>query len=98
MNAVLDELVPSTNTQVYSYSLQRDQLLAIIEGLETFKADYEEFTAALDREARVLNIPGIDGSNLDQWLGQIMDCQNVLDTSSRRSSKDYELVSARSVG
>ncbi|KAG0298057.1 hypothetical protein BGZ97_004173 [Linnemannia gamsii] len=73
---------------------QRDQLLAIIEGLETFKADYEEFTAALDREARVLNIPGIDGSNLDQWLGQIMDCQNVLDTSSRRSSKDYELVQA----
>ncbi|KAF9911112.1 hypothetical protein EC991_004666 [Linnemannia zychae] len=76
---------------------QRDQLLAIIEGLDAFKADYEEFTEALDREARVLNIPGIDGSNLDQWLGQIKDCQRVLEVSSRRSSKDYELAEQVSV-
>ncbi|KAH7053917.1 hypothetical protein BKA57DRAFT_264303 [Linnemannia elongata] len=73
---------------------QRDQLLSIIDGLDTFKADYEEFTAALDREARVLNIPGIDDSNLNQWLGQIKDCQSVLEISSRRSSKDYDLVQA----
>ncbi|KAG0283303.1 hypothetical protein BGZ96_012337 [Linnemannia gamsii] len=73
---------------------QRDQLLAIIEGLDIFKAGYEEFTVALDGEARVLNIPGIDDSNLDQWLGQIKDCQSVLDISSRQSSKDYELVQA----
>ncbi|KAF9120847.1 hypothetical protein BGW39_011043 [Mortierella sp. 14UC] len=73
---------------------QRDQLLSIIDGLDAFKADYEEFTEALDREARVLNIPGIDDTNLDQWLGQIKDCQSVLDMSSRRSSKDYELVQA----
>ncbi|KAF9149732.1 hypothetical protein BG015_008447 [Linnemannia schmuckeri] len=71
---------------------QRDQLLSIIDGLSTFKADYEEFTAALDREARVLNIPGIDDSNLDQWLEQIKACQSVLDLSTRSSSKDYELV------
>lgn len=97
-DAVLNGILSSTNTQAYPYSLQRDQLLAIIEGLDIFKAGYKEFTAALDREARVLNIPGIDDSNLDQWLGQIKDCQSVLDISSRRSSKDYELVSARCVG
>ncbi|KAG9068572.1 hypothetical protein KI688_010847 [Linnemannia hyalina] len=73
---------------------QRDQLLSIIDGLDTFKADYEEFTAALDREARVLSIPGIDDSNLNQWLGQIKDCQSVLELSSRRSGKDCELVQA----
>ncbi|KAK3804636.1 MAG: hypothetical protein JOS17DRAFT_85540 [Linnemannia elongata] len=73
---------------------QRDQLLSIIDGLDTFKADYEEFTATLDREARVLNIPGIDDTNLNQWLVQIKDCQSVLEMSSRRSSKDYELVQA----
>ncbi|KAF9104289.1 hypothetical protein BGX29_002141 [Mortierella sp. GBA35] len=73
---------------------QRDQLLSIIEGLDTFKTDYEEFTTALDREARVLNIPGVDNTNLDQWLGQIKDCQSVLDMSSRRSGKDHELVQA----
>ncbi|KAF9122580.1 hypothetical protein BGX30_001900 [Mortierella sp. GBA39] len=73
---------------------QRDQLLSITDGLDTFKADYEEFTAALDREARVLSIPGIDDSNLNQWLGQIKDCQSVLELSSRRPSKDYELVQA----
>ncbi|KAF9546563.1 hypothetical protein EC957_009641 [Mortierella hygrophila] len=73
---------------------QRDQLLSIIDGMDTFKADYEEFTAALDREARVLSIPGIDDSNLNQWLGQIKDCQSVLELSSRGSSKDYELVQA----
>lgn len=43
----------------------------------------------------MLNIPGIDDSNLNQWLEQIKDCQSVLEISSRRSSKDYELVSAR---
>ncbi|KAG0375858.1 hypothetical protein BGX24_008585 [Mortierella sp. AD032] len=73
---------------------QRDQLLSIIDGLDAFKADYEEFTAALDREARVLSIPGIDDSNLNQWLGQIKDCQSVLDMSSRQSGKDYELIQA----
>ncbi|KAG0267949.1 hypothetical protein BGZ95_002692 [Linnemannia exigua] len=73
---------------------QRDQLLSIIDGLDAFKADYEEFTAALDREARVLSIPGIDDSNLSQWLGQIRDCQSVLDMSSRQSSKDYEFIQA----
>ncbi|KAF8942974.1 hypothetical protein BGZ47_005941 [Haplosporangium gracile] len=71
---------------------QRDQLLSIIDRLDTFKAGYEEFTTALDCEARVLNIPGIDDSNLDEWLGQIKECQSVLDMSSQRSNKDYELV------
>ncbi|KAF9919942.1 hypothetical protein FBU30_010350 [Linnemannia zychae] len=71
---------------------QRDQLLSIIEGLDTIKSEFEEFTAALDSEARVLRISGIDNNNLDQWLEKINECRDVLNVSSLHSEKNYELV------
>ncbi|KAF9182466.1 hypothetical protein BGZ51_004732 [Haplosporangium sp. Z 767] len=72
--------------------LQRDQLLAIVMGVESLKDRFSEFVTALDQETRVLNIPGIEVSNLEFWLNEVQDCRKVVDMSLRRIFKDQKLV------
>ncbi|KAI7829823.1 hypothetical protein BC939DRAFT_322548 [Gamsiella multidivaricata] len=71
---------------------QRDQLMAVISGLGSFKDSYESFSATLDHESNVLSIPGIDNHNLELWQGQIRQCQTALETWSRDESKNGELI------
>ncbi|KAF9170840.1 hypothetical protein BGX21_008726 [Mortierella sp. AD011] len=63
-----------------TFGYQRDRLLEIVSGLESFKDGYENLSAALEYESNVLSIPSIDDSNLEQWLSQIQDCRSALET------------------
>lgn len=56
----------------------------IASGLELFKDEYENLSAALDYESNVLSIPAVDTSNLNQWLDQIQECRSVLAAGSKR--------------
>ncbi|KAG9325502.1 hypothetical protein KVV02_007533 [Mortierella alpina] len=71
---------------------QRDKLLTIVQGVETFKSSYEEFTSALDQEAKYLHIPAIDDSNLGLWMQQIQHCRKAVECSLEHSQKDRELL------
>ncbi|CAO3572137.1 unnamed protein product [Mortierella alpina] len=71
---------------------QRDQLLTIVEGVESFKSSYETFTSALDQEAKYLHIPAIDDSNLGSWMQQIQHCRKAIESSLKHSQKDQELL------
>ncbi|KAF9360083.1 hypothetical protein BGX34_007963 [Mortierella sp. NVP85] len=70
---------------------QRDQLMDVLAGLQTFKDGYEAFFSALDHESNVLSIPNIDDCSLRQWLDQIHDCRAVLDAWSRDSKENTKL-------
>ncbi|KAF9354860.1 hypothetical protein BGX26_007272 [Mortierella sp. AD094] len=82
------ELVELESTLGY----QRDRLMEVVSGLESFKDGYENLSAALDYESNVLSIPSIDDSNLEQWLSQIQDCRSVLETWLKGSKKKGELL------
>ncbi|KAF9940747.1 hypothetical protein BGZ67_006924 [Mortierella alpina] len=71
---------------------QRDQLLTIVQGVESFRSSYEEFTSALDQEAKYLHIPAIDDSNLGLWMRQIQHCRKAIESSLEHSQKDRELL------
>ena len=73
--------------------LQRDQLLTIVQGVESFKSSYETFTSALDQDAIYLHIPAIDDSNLGSWMQQIQHCRKAIESSLKHTQKDQELVS-----
>ncbi|KAG0252180.1 hypothetical protein BG011_007145 [Mortierella polycephala] len=72
--------------------LQREQLLMIVMGVESLKDRFSEFATALDQEARVLSIPGVEDSNLELWLNEVQDCRRAVDLSLRRTFKDQKLV------
>ncbi|KAF9914684.1 hypothetical protein BX616_007776 [Lobosporangium transversale] len=82
------ELVDLESTLGY----QRDQLLAVTANLKSFKDRYEIFSAAFDNESNVFYIPGIDDSNLKEWLGQILECRAVLNNFNERSKDERELI------
>ncbi|KAF9273310.1 hypothetical protein BGZ68_001629 [Mortierella alpina] len=71
---------------------QRDQLLTIVQGVETFRSSYEAFTYALDQEAKYLHIPAIDDSNLGLWMQQIQHCRKAIESSLKHSQKDRGLL------
>ncbi|KAF9967086.1 hypothetical protein BGZ70_000183 [Mortierella alpina] len=71
---------------------QRDQLLTIVQGVESFKSSYEAFASALDQEAKCLHIPAIDDSNLGSWMQQIQHCRRAIESSLKHSQKDQELL------
>ncbi|KAG0006566.1 hypothetical protein BGZ65_006564 [Modicella reniformis] len=71
---------------------QRDQLMDVVIGLDSFKDSYEAFSSALDRESNVLSIPSIDDRHLGQWLHQIQACQSVVEIWSRDSAKNTKLL------
>ncbi|KAG0017247.1 hypothetical protein BGZ80_008487 [Entomortierella chlamydospora] len=75
-----------------TFGYQRDRLLEIVSGLESFKDGYENLSAALKYESNVLSIPSIDDSNLEQWLSQIQDCRTALETWLKNSKKKGELL------
>ncbi|KAF9570440.1 hypothetical protein EC968_001776 [Mortierella alpina] len=71
---------------------QRDQLLTIVQGVESFRNSYEEFTSALDQEAKYLQISAIDDSNLGLWMEQIQQCRKSIESTLKHSQKDRELL------
>ncbi|KAF9432030.1 hypothetical protein BGZ76_011394 [Entomortierella beljakovae] len=74
------ELIELESTLGY----QRESLLAVIDGLESFKSSYSDLLDALDQEANVLDITAFGDNNLQQWLDQVQDCMSVLKANSSR--------------
>jgi len=67
--------------------------MAVIEGLESLRPEYEDTILALEGGAPVLSIPPFDDSHLEYWLTQVRSCQSSVEANSKRADGDRVLVS-----
>ncbi|KAF9026687.1 hypothetical protein BGZ52_006211 [Haplosporangium bisporale] len=72
--------------------VQKDQLLEVMKGLETYKKRYEDFTLTFEREGRVSGVSGLETGNLDRWLAQTKEFQRAADSVLKARENDRVLV------
>lgn len=67
--------------------------MAVVEGLETLRPEYEDTVLALEGDAPVLSIPAFDDSHLEYWLTQVRSYQSSVEANSKKAGGDRALVS-----
>ncbi|CAG8501594.1 8693_t:CDS:10 [Ambispora gerdemannii] len=77
-------------------SVQRDQLLQVIQDLENFKMRYIPFASSLESTTTAMPIPNVEIGNLDALSSQINECceavSKVMETTTLASAMIHEVA------